>query len=263
MGVLNCTPDSFSDGGRFDQPAAAVARALEMEAQGADLIDIGGESTRPGARPVTADQELARVGPVLEALAGRLRIPLSIDTRKAAVARVALAAGARIINDISALTADPAMPALARDSGAGVILMHMQGQPETMQTAPAYTHAPQDVRAWLAARVDACLAAGLAPEQLALDPGIGFGKRLEHNLALLAHLPELRIAGRPLAVGVSRKRFLGELTGREVGGRLAGSLGAAAWAALHGADMLRVHDVEETCDLLTLVARIAREEALS
>ncbi len=269
MGVLNVTPDSFSDGGRYADPAAAVARAMEMVAEGADILDIGGESSRPGARPVPEAEERARVTPVVRAIAERLpdmaavrpwgQVLISVDTRKAGVAEAAMDAGAAIINDISALTADQAMIAVARRYGAGVVLMHMQGTPETMQTAPHYEDAAREVAGWLAARRQAVEEAGLDPETLALDPGIGFGKNLEHNLQLLAGLERLRAEGRPVVIGVSRKSFIGRLTGRETGDRLAGSLAALVFAVLRGARVARVHDVRETVDALRVLTALMEE----
>ncbi|MBU1909107.1 MAG: dihydropteroate synthase [Verrucomicrobia bacterium] len=259
MGVLNVTPDSFSDGGRFLDPKRAAEQARRMIAEGADLLDIGGESTRPGAAPVPADEELHRVLPVIEAIRAGSDIPLSVDTRKAAVASRALEAGADIINDVSALTADPGMPEVAARYRAGVILMHMQGAPPTMQASPQYEQVVQEVRDYLAARLEALAACGLARESMAVDPGIGFGKTLEHNVQLLARLETLTALGRPLILGVSRKSFLGRITGREVGDRLAGSLAAAAWAIARGAHVIRAHDIKETCDMVRVVDMLRQE----
>lgn len=253
MGILNVTPDSFSDGGRFFDPARALEQARRMIAEGADLLDVGGESTRPGAAPVAEDEESRRVIPVIEAIRAESDIPLSIDTAKAAVAARALGAGADIINDVTALTADPDMPAVAARFGAGVILMHMQGTPRTMQADPRYADVVREVREYLAARLAALAARGLAPEALAVDPGIGFGKTLEHNVQLLARLETLAGLGRPMVVGLSRKSFLGRITGRDAGERLAGGLGAAAWAVARGAHIIRTHDVKETCDAVRIV----------
>ncbi|MBU1694278.1 MAG: dihydropteroate synthase [Verrucomicrobia bacterium] len=259
MGVLNVTPDSFSDGGRFLDPKRAAEQARRMIAEGADLLDIGGESTRPGAAPVPADEELHRVLPVIEAIRAGSDIPLSVDTRKAAVASRALEAGADIINDVSALTADPGMPEVAARYRAGVILMHMQGAPPTMQASPQYEQVVQEVRDYLAARLEALAACGLARESMAVDPGIGFGKTLEHNVQLLARLETLTALGRPLILGVSRKSFLGRITGREMGDRLAGSLAAAAWAIARGAHVIRAHDIKETCDMVRVVDMLRQE----
>lgn len=263
MGIVNVTPDSFSDGGRYVEPAAALAQARRLRAEGADLLDLGGESTRPGAAAVSAEEEWRRLAPVLEALAaeGAGGALLSVDTTKAAVARRALELGAHIINDISALTADPAMAGVARDFQAGVVLMHLQGTPRTMQQAPHYDDVVAEVCGYLAGRLAALAAAGLDPARLAVDPGIGFGKSVEHNLQLLAHLDRLAALGRPVLVGVSRKSFLGRLTGREAPGeRLAGSLAAAMYALQRGAHIIRVHDVKESCDVAKLVAIFGHEE---
>lgn len=251
MGILNVTPDSFSDGGRFIDVSRAVDHALRMIEQGAGMIDVGGESTRPGAADVSEDEEIRRVVPVIEALVARASIPISIDTSKAAVMSAAVAAGASLINDVRALREPGALEAAAR-SDAAVCLMHMQGQPRTMQHEPRYDDVVGEVTAFLAQRVEACQAAGIGPDRLVLDPGIGFGKRLEHNLALLAHLPELGRpgfnAGLPLLVGVSRKSMFQTLLGRPVEQRLAGGLAVATAAVLAGAAILRVHDVAETVD---------------
>jgi dihydropteroate synthase len=260
MGVLNITPDSFSDGGRFLDPAAAVDHGLRLVADGADLLDVGGESTRPGAREVDEAEELARTLPVVAALRRATDIPIAIDTRKAEVARRTIDAGADIINDVSALEKDAAMLETARRTGAGVVLMHMQGDPVSMQDDPRYRDAPAEVAAYLAERMRACVDGGLDPEALVLDPGIGFGKRLEDNLALIARLPVLAELGRPVLLGVSRKRFLGTLTDRPVGDRLAAGLGAMAYALTRGAHILRVHDVKQTCDLVRVVDRLRTRE---
>jgi len=257
MGILNVTPDSFSDGGRFADAGDAVECAFRMAEEGADIVDIGGESTRPGAAPVAVEDELRRVLPAVEALAGRCRAALSIDTRKAAVAKAALEAGAHIVNDVSALRHDPDMLPLVAATGAGVILMHMQGTPATMQTAPRYDHVVAEVAAFLNERMQAAAAGGVALEQMAVDPGIGFGKTLEHNLLLLRHLAVLSKLGRPVAVGLSRKRFLGALTGREVDERLAAGLAGLTAAVLHGASILRVHDVAASVDAARVAAAMA------
>lgn len=256
MGIVNVTPDSFSDGGRFERHAEAVAHARRMIEAGADILDIGGESTRPGAKPVTADEELGRVVPVVEALAGSGAV-LSIDTTKASVARAALGAGAHIVNDVSALSADPEMAGVVRDTGAGVVLMHMQGTPRTMQAAPHYDDVVGEIAAYLAERLRELGKAGIPPEAMAVDPGIGFGKTTAHNLSLLAGLRALCALGRPVVVGCSRKRFIGEVTGRPVGERLAGSVAAAAAAVLLGAHVVRVHDVSESRDAALVAAAVA------
>jgi dihydropteroate synthase len=253
LGIVNVTPDSFSDGGRFGDTDAAVALALRLVEQGADLLDIGGESTRPGSQPVAVEEELSRVLPVVRRLAGQTAVPLSVDTSKAEVARQALEAGAHIINDITALRGDPAMPEVVRTYAAGVILMHMQGTPATMQNAPHYENVVAEVAAFLEARLQACVDLGIASSQVVLDPGIGFGKTTEQNVQLLTHLEELQRLGRPVCLGVSRKGFLGKLLGRPVEQRLAGSLAAACYALVRGsAQILRVHDVAETRDVVVL-----------
>ena len=260
MGILNVTPDSFSDGGRFSRADQAVEQALRMVEAGASIIDIGGESTRPGAAPVSTEEELARVIPVIRALAGRIDRLISVDTRKAAVAEQALGLGAHIINDVSALTHDPAMAAVAQKFGAGIVLMHMKGEPGTMQKDPRYEQVVTDVVEFLASRIRDLVARGLARETMAVDPGIGFGKTLEHNLELIARLEKLAELGRPIVMGLSRKSFLGKITGREVHDRLAGSLAAAAYAVTRGANIIRVHDVKESCDVVRVVDMLRREE---
>jgi len=252
MGILNVTPDSFSDGGHFLDPAQAVARGLQMAEQGADIIDVGGESTRPGSRPVPAAEEMERTVPVIRELRRKTEVLISVDTRKTEVASAALDAGADIINDVSALS-DPGMAEAAARSGAGVVLMHMMGTPETMQENPLYGDAAAEVRSALEIRMAFAVAKGLRPEQLVLDPGLGFGKTTEHNLALLNGIPLLAAAGRPVLIGASRKRFIGQLLGREPQERLAGSLAVAVFAVLRGAHLLRVHDVKESCDALKLM----------
>ncbi len=257
MGILNVTPDSFSDGGRFLPPAAALTQVRAMLAQGADIIDVGGESTRPGADPVDADEEMRRVLPVIEILAAETNAVISVDTSKAAVAREAVRHGACIINDVSALTADPEMPDVARTSGAGVVLMHMQGTPRAMQLNPCYGNVVEDIFRWLTARIAAVTAAGIAAEAIAIDPGIGFGKTLAHNLALIAHLGRFGATGRPMLAGLSRKRFIGTLTGvTDPAHRLPGSLAALACAVLNGAQILRVHDVAESLQAARVAAAI-------
>lgn len=263
MGILNVTPDSFSDGGRFLDPARAVARALDLVEQGADIIDIGGESTRPGAQPVSAAEEIDRVVPVIEQLVRATRAVLSIDTMKAEIARAALAAGAHVVNDVSGLAHDAAMAGVVAASGAGLVLMHMQGQPRTMQDQPHYVDVAGEVGSFLAGQVDRAVAAGIPRANIAVDPGIGFGKTLEHNLGLLRALPQLaRATGRPLLLGVSRKRWIGDITGRAVADRLAGSLAALAWCIQHGARIIRVHDVKESCDAARLVDRLNGTEGI-
>ncbi len=246
MGILNVTPDSFSDGGRWDDPARAVERGLRMLAEGADIIDVGGESTRPGSAPVTADEEAARVVPVIRELARQADAPISVDTRKAEVAAAALAAGAAIVNDVSAL-ADPDMAPLVVESGAAVVLMHMRGVPETMQDEPVYDDVVDEIYRWLEARAAQAAAAGIARGRLVLDPGIGFGKRIADNTALIRRLGEFHALGLPLLLGASRKSFLGELMDEpDPDRRLEGSLAAAARATEARAQILRVHDLVAT-----------------
>lgn len=253
MGVVNVTPDSFSDGGRHYPTAAALEHAARLAEDGAAIVDVGGESTRPGAVAVDTAEELRRVIPVIEGLAGTLAIPVSVDTRNAEVMRQALAAGASMVNDVSALAAPGALEAVAA-SRAAVCLMHMQGEPATMQAAPRYGDVVAEVREFLQCRVGACQAAGIARDRLVIDPGFGFGKTLEHNLALLAGLPAIASDGLPVLAGLSRKRMIGTLTGRGEGERLAGSLAAAVVAAMHGARIIRAHDVRETVDALAVLA---------
>lgn len=252
MGILNTTPDSFSDGGKFQPLEKAVKRALQMVEEGADIIDIGGESTRPGAAPVQALEEIERTVPIIEKLREQSGVLISIDTQKAEVARAALRAGADIINDVSALS-DPQMAAVAAESGAGVVLMHMQGTPETMQKNPQYDEVVSSVRNYLEERMERAESQGVSPLQIVLDPGIGFGKTDEHNLALLNGIGDLAAAGRPVLIGASRKSLFGRLLNREPDERLAGSLAAAVFAVMRGARILRVHDVKESCDAVRLV----------
>ena len=249
MGILNVTPDSFSDGGRYDVLDAAVEQALKMQTEGAAIIDIGGESTRPGAAAVDLQQELDRVLPVIGVLSRELDIPISIDTSKPGVMREAVAAGAGMINDVNALNAAGAMEA-AKDAAVPVCIMHMQGQPRTMQQAPDYQDVVSEVWQYLSDRVAACEAAGIPRRRIIADPGFGFGKTLEHNLNLLAALNSFRGLGVPLLVGLSRKSTVGQITGRPVEQRLAGSLAAAVMAVERGASIIRVHDVAATVDAL-------------
>jgi len=258
MGILNVTPDSFADGGRYTTVERAVAHARRLIAEGADLIDVGGESTRPGAEPVAAAEESARVVPVVAALRAETALPISVDTTKAEVAAVSLAAGADMVNDVSGGRFDPAMLPLVAARGAAVVLMHMQGTPATMQQAPAYGDVVAEVAAFLSERAAAARSAGVDSARIWIDPGIGFGKRLEHNLALLVHIERLAALGFPVLVGASRKAFLGELSGDSVDGRLAASLAAAVLAVAHGARAVRVHDVAATRRALA-VADAARQ----
>jgi dihydropteroate synthase len=248
MGILNVTPDSFSDGGAHFDRERALEHARQMAADGADVIDVGGESTRPGAAPVDEGEELRRILPVIEALAGE-GLVVSSDTRRPAVMRAAIAAGAAMINDVGALTAEGTLDAV-RDTNAAVCLVHMQGEPETMQNAPRYGDVVAEVREFLAARVRACEEAGIARERIVVDPGFGFGKALAHNLQLLRALPEIAALGYPVLAGLSRKSSLGTLTGRPVQERMPASLAAALAAVSRGASIVRVHDVRETVDAL-------------
>ena len=251
MGILNVTPDSFSDGGQFQLVENAVARALQMEADGADIIDIGGESTRPGAEPVMLDEELRRTIPVIRELAPRVRAPISIDTTKAEVARQALEAGAEIVNDISGLTFDPDMLEVCRLHDAGICLMHIQGTPQTMQQNPTYVDVVQEVIDFLQQQVDRCLMAGILPERMCVDPGIGFGKTAEHNLQLLKSVSRLqRDLQRPVLIGHSRKRFLSKILGRSVDERESGTIGVSIALAEQGVDILRIHDVRSVRDAI-------------
>ncbi|MDH3378379.1 MAG: dihydropteroate synthase [Gammaproteobacteria bacterium] len=256
MGVLNVTPDSFSDGGRWFEPADAVRHAVEMAAAGADIIDIGGESTRPGAMPVNTQQEIDRVIPVIEALHAALDIPISIDTSKPEVMAAAVAAGAGFINDVRALREAGAIETVARLE-VPVCLMHMLGEPRTMQIAPAYNDVTAEVAAYLAARREACVEAGISAQRILLDPGFGFGKGVEHNLQLLRDLPALARLGAPLLVGLSRKSMLQRLLGLDVDERLHGSVALALIAVQNGARVVRVHDVAPTCQALRLWEHVA------
>lgn len=255
MGVVNCTPDSFSDGSAARLTDAALSHALRLVEEGADIIDIGGESTRPGASPVSLDDEKKRVLPVLEALRSRFDGLISIDTSKPALMRDAAAVGADIINDVRALEAEDALDAVA-NSDLAVCLMHMQGDPQTMQQAPQYDDVVADVCGFFRQRVAACVAAGIDSARVMLDPGFGFGKTLAHNVALFQALPELLAQGFPLLVGVSRKSMLGAITGRSVEARMPASISAALLAAQAGAHVLRVHDVAETRDALAVLAAL-------
>ena len=254
MGIVNVTPDSFSDGGSYLEADAAIAHGRELLAAGADLLDIGGESTRPGAAAVGAAEEIARVAPVIEALAGD-GASVSVDTSKAVVAEAALSAGAGIVNDVTAL-ADPEMASVCAARGPGLILMHMKGTPRTMQDNPVYGDVVVEVREFLAERMRSAIDAGIDEGGIWLDPGIGFGKTVEHNLELIARLGELADLGRPIVIGASRKNFIGAITGREVGDRLGGSIATNVLGLVHGADVLRVHDVAETIQAVRVAERI-------
>jgi dihydropteroate synthase len=256
MGVVNVTPDSFSDGGRYFDAAAAIEHGLELAAEGAAILDVGGESTRPGAAPVPEAEELRRVIPVIEGLIARgAGARISIDTSKAGVAARALAAGASLVNDVTALRSDPEMAGVVAGAGVDCCLMHMLGDPRTMQDDPRYDDVVNDIKAFLAERMRAAVAAGIAEERILLDPGIGFGKTIEHNLELLRRLGEFLDLGRPLVVGTSRKAFLGRLTGREAPeDRLAGTIATNVLAYERGARVFRVHDVAPVRDALTVTA---------
>jgi dihydropteroate synthase len=258
MGILNVTPDSFSDGGRFAGLAVALAQAERMAAEGAAIIDVGGESTRPGAAPVDVEEELRRVVPVIERLVSSLTIPVSVDTQKPAVMRAAIAAGASMVNDVAALREPGAMEAVA-DSDVAVCLMHMQGEPRTMQLAPSYGDVVAEVRGFLRDRVACCVAAGISRSRLVVDPGFGFGKALPHNLELLRRLRELAPEGIPVLAGLSRKSLIGALTGRDNADRLAGSVALATIAAQNGARIVRAHDVGPTVDALRIAVAVDAE----
>lgn len=260
MGVLNVTPDSFSDGGDFIEPVAAVTRALEMVEEGAAIIDVGGESSRPGSAPVSAQEQIRRTIPVIAELARLSDCLISIDTMSAEVARAALDAGAHIINDISGFERDHQMAWVAAAYRAGAILMHMQGLPLTMQENPVYGSVATEVCSYLRHRARVAMDAGLDSTCIAVDPGIGFGKTQAHNVALLQSISSLRELGYPVLIGASRKSLVGYLTGRAVGDRLAGSLAVAAHAIMQGAEILRVHDVKETCDIARVLCRLKQNE---
>lgn len=258
MGVLNVTPDSFSDGGDYLDRGLAISRGLQMVDEGADIIDIGGESTRPGAEPVSTEEELSRVIPVIGALSAETNAAISIDTTKSEVAVQAVGAGADIINDVSAMTADPTMPGVAAETGAGVVLMHMLGSPGTMQDDPVYENVVNDISSYLERRVDELTYAGLARERLAIDPGIGFGKTVDHNIRLLQGIGNLLKYDMPVIVGLSRKSFLGKILNRPVGERLAGSLGALAYCVMQGVHIVRVHDVRESVDVINILKTLIK-----
>lgn len=256
MGVLNVTPDSFSDGGRFLDHEAAVAQGLRMAEEGADVIDVGGESTRPGSEEVPVEEEIERTAPVVKSLAAELDVPVSIDTRKAEVARAGLDAGASIVNDVSA-GRDPDMFGVVRDAGAGLVLMHMLGEPKSMQKDPRYDDVVREVREYLGARLDAAVASGIDRDRLCADPGLGFGKTYEHNLELMHQIDAFLDLDVPVLAGPSRKSFIGKALGdAPMEERLEGTLAAVAWLAGHGAHIVRVHDVEETVRVLKVVDAI-------
>lgn len=258
MGVLNVTPDSFADGGRFFDRDRAIEHGLAMAREGADIIDVGGESTRPFSEPVSADEEMERVLPVIEALAGEVDVPVSIDTTKAEVARAALAAGAGMLNDVSALRFDPDMAGVAAESGAPLIVMHMKGTPGDMQEDPRYEDLIGEIRAFLEEVVRAAVQAGVRREQILIDPGIGFGKTFDHNLQLIRDLDRLSVVGRPLVLGCSRKAFVGHILGKEADDRDPGTMAAAAAGVLNGAHVVRVHNVAMAVDAVRMVDAVKR-----
>ncbi|RKY40856.1 MAG: dihydropteroate synthase [Candidatus Makaraimicrobium thalassicum] len=249
MGILNVTPDSFSDGGRYLDPSRAVERAKQMAEEGADIIDIGGESSRPGSERVAPEEELERVMPVIRALRGIIGVPLSIDTYKSKVAAQALAEGVSVVNDITALRGDADMARTIAASGAGVILMHMKGDPKNMQDAPFYDDVMDEISSYLSESIALAVEAGVDPERIIIDPGIGFGKTTEHNLVILRELSRLKQLGKPVLIGTSRKAVIGTITGKEVGGRLSGTAASFTAAIINGADIIRVHDVDQMRDV--------------
>ncbi len=258
MGIVNVTPDSFFDGGRFSDPDRAVSHALRLVEEGADLLDVGAESTRPGSLPVTEEEERRRLIPVVAALAKVVSVPVSVDTSKAGVARAAVEAGAVMVNDVTALRGDPGMVDAVAEMGVGLVLMHMQGIPETMQRAPAYEDVAEEVSGFLAERARFAMARGVSKSRIVLDPGIGFGKVLVHNLDLLAQLRTFTGLGFPVLVGPSRKGFIGQLTKQPVEGRAWGTAGIVALAVEHGANIVRVHDVAAMRDVAIVAAAVAR-----
>ena len=261
MGILNVTPDSFSDGGRYLDPDQALRHGLEMVERGADLLDVGGESTRPGSDPVSAEEEWRRVGPVMRDLAAKVDVPLSVDTMKPEVAAKAIEVGASIVNDVSGLR-EPDMVHVVARSRVGAVVMHMLGNPKTMQTHPKYADAVGEVRSFLTERIHVLEAAGVASDAVAVDPGVGFGKTQEHNLALLQHLDQIVALGHPVVVGVSRKSFIERLGGGEPGERLPGSIAAATLAVAKGAHVVRVHDVRDTVRAMRVADAVLRGEKL-
>ena len=256
MGIVNVTPDSFSDGGKFMDPKAAVAHGLALIGEGADILDIGGESTRPGATPVPEDEELRRVLPVIRELAAQVRVPISVDTTKPGVARAALDAGVSIVNDVGANRDDDSMWRLVAESGAGYVAMHMLGNPQTMQSAPAYGNVVEDVHRFFVDRIQRLSNCGVSGEQVIVDAGIGFGKTVEHNLQLLAGMRRLTDLGRPLLLGVSRKSFMGKLLGGTVGERLPAALACTSMAVEAGVQLIRTHDVAETVQAVRMTEAI-------
>lgn len=262
MGIVNVTPDSFYDGGRYAKPDRAVAHAIELVEQGADILDIGAESTRPGSRPVSEQEEIDRLLPVIEQVALRVTVPISVDTTKSRVARLALDAGAAIINDVSALRFDAEMAQVIARSGAGLILMHMQGTPETMQRAPRYEDVVSEIKDFFRDRIRDAIGAGITESQIVLDPGFGFGKLLPHNLAILRHLSSFAMLNRPLLVGLSRKGFIGQVLDRPVDQREWGTAAAVALAVDRGAHILRVHDVAMMVDVVKVASVVRGSRAV-
>ncbi|GJL53604.1 MAG: dihydropteroate synthase [Nitrospirales bacterium] len=263
MGVLNVTPDSFSDGGMYLDPAQAVDRVACMIEEGADIIDIGGESTRPRAYPVDEQEELRRLRPVLQAVGHRSEVPISIDTQKSSVASMALDLGAVIVNDVSALRHDPNMAKVVAEARAGLVLMHMQGIPETMQESPEYRDVVGEVKDFLSARMAIAVQTGIQEESILLDPGIGFGKTIEHNLMLVSQCVQLAALGRPILVGLSNKEFIGKIIGKPVGGRVIGTAAAVAIAIFQGANIIRVHDVAVMREAMNIAQALAAANAWS
>ncbi len=251
MGIVNVTPDSFSDGGNLNSVDIAVEHAIKLSEQGADILDIGGESTRPGATPVSEKVELNRVIPVIEKIRSKTETPISIDTMKAKVAHEAIQAGATIVNDVSALTADPQMPSVCADSDVGLICMHMKGNPQNMQDAPYYENVCLEVKDYLKARIQALTQLGISQERIVIDPGVGFGKTAEHNLEIMRNINLFHQLGSPVLIGHSRKRFLSKLIGRKVDERLAGTIGVSIALAIQNVDIIRVHDIQAVHDSLT------------
>ena len=257
MGVLNVTPDSFSDGGKYYNKRKAIARAIEMAGQGADIIDVGGESTRPGARDVSGEEERSRIIPVIEAISKRLKVPISVDTRKAKVAEAAIMAGAAIVNDISGLKYDPGMARVAAEYGASVIVMHMKGTPRNMQRSPRYNNLISEIKSGLRESIKIARDAGIKEKNIIIDPGIGFGKTVGHNLEILNRLDEFKDLGKPICVGTSRKSFIGRiLNSRDTDGRLAGTIATCTVAIMRGANILRVHDVKEAAEAAAITDSI-------
>jgi dihydropteroate synthase len=259
MGIINVTPDSFSDGGRFLDHRAAVEHAMGMVDDGADIVDVGGESTRPGSDPVSPEEERDRVVPVIETLASKVPVPISVDTRKPAVVKAAVDAGAVIVNDVSG-GRDPAMFRVVEAARVGIVLMHMKGEPKTMQQRPHYDDVVGEVHEYLRERIEAATFAGIDPSRLCIDPGIGFGKDLQHNLAILRHVDALLDLGRPVLVGPSRKRFIGTLLDLPEDERVEGTAAAVAWVAARGAHIVRVHDVKEMVRVVRMIDAIARAD---